>query len=118
MENFYGLKTIGLILLEIFYFPVWWYSKGLMGAFVRAKNFLAKRERGLALLVWIKNIFVPMYGQTDIASRLISFFMRFFQIIFRSVAMLFWVFAVLIIILFYIFLPVFVVYQIIFQIFL
>ena len=36
--------------------------------------------------VWIRNIFVPMYGSDDIAGRIISFFMRVAMIVLRSSA--------------------------------
>lgn len=43
--------------------------------------------RYFAIEVWIKNIFVPMFGQHDWQSRLISVFMRLVQIIGRSLAL-------------------------------
>ena len=41
----------------------------------------------LAIGVWTKNIFVPMFGMHDWQSRIISFFMRVVQIIGRSIAL-------------------------------
>lgn len=52
-------------------------------------------SRTLAIRVWIKNIFVPMFGMHDWQSRLISFFMRVVQIIGRSIALLIFTFAAL-----------------------
>lgn len=46
--------------------------------------------RMLNIAVWIKNIFVPMFGQRDWQSRLISIFMRTVQIIGRGIFLLFW----------------------------
>ena len=43
--------------------------------------------RTLAIRVWIRNIFVPMFGMYDWQSRLISFFMRVVQIIGRTIAL-------------------------------
>lgn len=40
-----------------------------------------------AIEVWIKNIFVPMFGQRDWQSRLISVCMRLVQIIGRTLAL-------------------------------
>ncbi len=34
-------------------------------------------------MVWLKNLFVPMYGQKDAASFIISFVIRLIQIVFR-----------------------------------
>lgn len=82
-----ALKFIAADLIGDFgYFPVWWETHGVAR---QAKKSLA-RVRGswirLGLGVWLKNLFVPMYGQYDLSGRLVSFFMRFFQIILRSIA--------------------------------
>jgi len=66
-------------------------------------------------MVWIKNIFTPMYGQTDWQGKLISFFMRLFQIIFRGIVMTFWLFFTFTQIAAWIALPFFISYEIIFQ---
>ncbi len=78
--KFIFIEIIG----DIFYFPVWWYTSGAKGAF---KNFLLRvhnAQKSLALLIWVKNIFKPMFGQYDWQGRIISFFMRLAQILFRS----------------------------------
>ena len=116
--DFYALKNLSFVVKEVFYFPFWWYSRGLWNLILRIKDFLADRERGLALRVWIENIFVPMFGQRDWVSRLISFFMRVFQIIIRSIALFLWLLLCLAVFLFYVALPPLVIYQIIFQLFL
>jgi len=116
--NFYALKNLSFVVKEIFYFPLWWYTRGLWNLILKIKDFLADREKGLALRIWIENIFVPMFGQRDWVSRLISFFMRVFQIIIRSIALLIWFLISLAVFLFYLSLPIVVIYQIIFQLFL
>ena len=78
------------IFLDVIFFPIWWYSTGAaywgrrIWAFVRGGN-----ER-LAPGLWLRNIFVPMYGQYDWQGRLISFFMRVVQVVARSVALSLW----------------------------
>jgi len=47
---------------------------------------IAGAQEFLGVRIWVANIFKPMYGQTDIASKIISFFMRVVQIILRSIA--------------------------------
>lgn len=83
-------KIILQILVEIIYFPVWWYSVG----FVRCTRvlilFFLSREEALGFRVWVINIFVPMYGQQDFAGRIISFIMRLVQIIFRGLFLVLW----------------------------
>lgn len=112
---FYSLQILAELVRDILYFPVWWYSRGLLNLAVGLKNFLVNKQKALALFVWIKNIFRPMYAQYDWAGMLISFFMRLVQIIFRSIIMLFWLMVSLAVIIFWILFPVFVIYEIIFQ---
>jgi len=70
---------------SVVWFPVWWYTTGLekvISSFVRAVRY---RVQSYSLRIWIRNFFVPMYGQYDWTGRLISVFMRFVVLIFRVV---------------------------------
>ena len=111
----YSIKICVEILRDIFYFPFWWYSRGLFELLIKLKNFLYNKQKSLALLIWIQNIFRPMYGQYDWAGILISFFIRSFQIIFRSLTMLLWVIFCLVVTSLWLVLPPLVIYEIIFQ---
>ena len=85
------LTAVGEVAFTIIYFPFWWYSVGFIRFLRSLGGFLRNREESLAWFVWVKNIFRPMYGQGDFAGRLISFVMRLIQIIFRGVALIFFV---------------------------
>lgn len=111
----YSLKILGEMMRDIVYFPLWWYSRGLLNLVERLINFVSDQEKSLALYIWIKNIFRPMYAQYDWQGRIISFLMRFIQIILRSLVMLFGILLAFVIFVFWVFLPPFVIYQIIFQ---
>ncbi|MBU4347740.1 hypothetical protein KJ586_03045 [Patescibacteria group bacterium] len=111
----YGVKILAELARDIVFFPLWWYSKGLVQLLLKLKVFLKNREKSLALLVWIKNIHKPMYGQYDWQGMLISFFMRLFQIIVRGIAMLFWLAAAFIFFWIWVLLPIFVMYEIVYQ---
>lgn len=107
-----ALKFVfGDLLGDVVYFPVWWYSRGA----ARAVKVLASGMRAtlasLALVLWIKNLFVPMFGQYDLQGRIISFFMRIFQIIARTLAALFWLIVRLAVLGIYLLLPPFVVWM-------
>jgi hypothetical protein len=104
------------IIIDIVFFPFWWYSIGLIGTAKKLADFIMDKERSLALFVWIKNIFVPMYGQRDIQGFLISFFMRIIQIIFRSLILVFWIVIALIGFWLWIIFPALVIYMIVVQI--
>jgi hypothetical protein len=112
---FYSLKVIAELTGDIFYFSLWWYTRGLAKLFFGLKNFLADKQRALALLVWLKNIFKPMYAQYDWQGILVSFLVRSAQIIFRSIIMLFWLALTLLALALWLLLPPFAVYEIIFQ---
>lgn len=66
------------------YFPFWWYTKGM----IRAAGGCVRTVRGYArqfgVGVWLKNLFVPMFGQYDTAGRIISFFMRLAALLYYS----------------------------------
>ncbi|MBU4421432.1 hypothetical protein L6259_00905 [Candidatus Parcubacteria bacterium] len=85
--NFLKLILIDAI-FDVLYFPLWWYSKGLVLAIRWVGRSILELENLLGVSIWAKNIFTPMFGQYDLQGRIVSFFMRFFQIIFRSLAFL------------------------------
>jgi hypothetical protein len=66
---------------------------------------LAATFASLSLGVWLKNIFVPMYGQRDWESRLISVFMRSVQIVFRSLGLFIWSVGILVVCALYLLAP-------------
>jgi hypothetical protein len=67
--------------------PFWWYTQGLLFVVHGAGAWVKMYSKSLAVGVWVKNIFVPMFGAYDWQSRIISFFMRVFQIVVRSFAL-------------------------------
>jgi hypothetical protein len=77
-------------ILDFFYFPIWWYTFGMVRAAKWCSFVLNDGNDLLAPGIWIRNIFVPMFGQYDWQGRIISFFMRLIQIVFRSAALLGW----------------------------
>jgi hypothetical protein len=84
------------LMLDILYFPIWWFSAGLFGvARYLWERFQDGRMR-LAPGLWLKNLFVPMYGQRDWQGRLMSVFMRFVNVIGRSIFLIMWIFFLVI----------------------
>lgn len=108
-------KILTEFIFELLYFPIWWYSRGLLKMLLWSKNFLSRKIKSTGLLIWLKNIFTPMYGQNDWAGILISFITRILQIIFRSLAMLFWIIWSIGIIALWLIFPIIVILEIIFQ---
>ncbi len=68
-------------------FPVWWYGRGFIDMLSLVGRMLLFRIKSYNLVLWIKNILVPMYGQYDIAGRLVSLFMRIVVLIGRCIAL-------------------------------
>lgn len=77
-------------ILDVFYFPIWWYTAGAVRAGKRCLLWLARGNETLAPGIWLTHIFVPMFGQYDWQGRIVSFFMRLVQIIFRTAALAVW----------------------------
>lgn len=98
-------KILVRVAWDFIYFPIWWYSAGLLKTLRGVGNFYRAQEASLNFTVWLKNIFVPMYGQYDTAGRLVSFFIRLVQIIYRGLVMLVMIVLGLIFIAFYLALP-------------
>lgn len=72
-----GILTIALdIGGDVLRFPLWWYSEGLRRTIVSIFDGVRGYARKLGVMVWLKNIFTPMFGRYDWQSRLISVFMR------------------------------------------
>ncbi|MDD2757772.1 MAG: hypothetical protein PHD72_00140 [Patescibacteria group bacterium] len=96
--------------LDIFYFPLWWYTVGAKHALLWCVGLLAYGNDNFAPGLWLKNIFVPMYGQYDFQGRIISFLMRLAQIIGRSVALAVWLVLCLILFFIWLLIPVVIVW--------
>ena len=77
-------------LIDIVYFPLWWYTGGLLHALRWCIDFFKSGNETLAPGLWFANLLVPMYGQYDWEGRIISFFMRFAQVVGRSIALVVW----------------------------
>src|SRR3989344_6211305 len=80
----YSGQILAQVLRNLLYFPLWWYSAGLWSLLTALHDWLTGAFKNLALGVWVKNIFVPMYGQRDFAGWAISVLMRLVQIVWRA----------------------------------
>ena len=73
---------------SVLWFPLWWYTTGLSRVIMHGLRVLRYRARSYSLAIWLKNFFVPMYGQHDLVGRLVSVVMRFIVLVGRSIALL------------------------------
>ncbi|OGH85099.1 MAG: hypothetical protein A2493_00910 [Candidatus Magasanikbacteria bacterium RIFOXYC12_FULL_33_11] len=99
------------LLWDIVYFPIWWYSDGARRALLFCVDLVIDVNAMLAPGLWLKNIFVPMFGQSDFQGRLVSFMMRFFNFVFRSIGLFIWLILVVVLFFIWILLPMFVIFM-------
>ena len=101
-----SFRIVRDLTLDFLYFPVWWYSTGLMERVNGSGDLIIGAMRSLQIGLWIRNIFVPMYGAYDWQSRIISVFMRTVQIIGRVIALIFWIIFAFALFVLYVFGPI------------
>lgn len=99
--------------LDLVYFPLWWYTGGVKHAGKFCIGLIQDANMIMAPGLWLKNMFVPMFGQTDLQGRLMSIFMRFVNFVGRSIGLLIWSIVVLFIFILWLVFPLFVVYMMI-----
>lgn len=93
--------------------PVWWYTTGLLLALRRVRYRLQEGDQLTGFSVWAGNLFIPMYGQYDVAGRLISIGVRLVQSLVRGAAFIVWSAVVLALFVGYVTAPILVVVQLI-----
>lgn len=110
------LKFIGKdIILNVLYFPVWWYSAGALAIFKKIISEARNFAHDLNLGILFKYLFKPMYGMTDIWSRIISFIVRIghFSVLFFITGL--WLVVLFLLFLAWLALPILVVYSLVYQ---
>lgn len=70
--------------------PGWWYTHGLTMMLAWVRRTVRDASQLFALGVWMRNLFVPMYGETEWSGRLISFGVRMAMIFVRGIAVALW----------------------------
>lgn len=81
-------SVIAREILMMIYFPLWWYTRGIAWYVHEAAHVIGVSDVRFGFSIWIRNVFTPMYGQRDIVGRIISFFARVFNSIFRGFGLL------------------------------
>jgi hypothetical protein len=73
-----------LALSRVLRLPIWWYGQGIAAFLKRLSQAISDVSKTLAIRVWMKNLFIPMYGDTSFAGRTISFGIRLVMIVIRE----------------------------------
>lgn len=103
------------VILSILYFPLWWYSEGAFKILKKISTETTNFAHNLNLGILFKYLFKPMYGLTDVWSRIISFMVRIVHFCVLGSLALIWILILVIFFLLWLILPVFIVYNILFQ---
>lgn len=74
-------------LIKILWFPIWWYKFGFEWFKRVFKNLVIFINNKLAVSLMLKLILVPLFHDTTIVGRLLSFIFRFFRVIYGSLAL-------------------------------
>lgn len=93
-------------ILHLVYFPLWWYTGGIRYAAMFGARQVSWMNGYLVPGLWLKNIFVPMFGQNDWQGRIVSFFIRLANVIVRFFMLAVWVLFVTLICLLWPMLPI------------
>lgn len=111
IAKFVFIDVIG----NIFYFPIWWYSKGLLRVILWYKNGITDFANYLAIPILFKSLFKPLFGMNDIVSRIISIVLRFVYFFVLMIVMVIYLILLTVFVLAYMLLPLFIAYNIIYQ---
>lgn len=103
----YVKNAIRVTLLDTIIAPLWWYGRGLASAYNTVVAMVVGVWRAMGVWMWARHIFTPMFQQYDWQGRIISFFMRLFQVVVRSIGAILGTVGVLIGFVAYIIVPLF-----------
>lgn len=88
-------------LREILFLEFWWHTKGLLFMMDWSMKSVRRAAHTTGFILWTQNLFVPMYADTSLVGRLVSFGVRFVMVLFRGAATFLWMIAVCLLFLIY-----------------
>jgi len=109
----FNIKLIVVdIILDFFYWPIWWYTVGLKNALLFCGRQIRQTWRALALGIWLRNMLTPMYGDRSILGRAISLMMRIVVLAWKMTWMILWLMIILMLLALWVGAPFFVIWMI------
>jgi hypothetical protein len=100
------------LIWDIIYFPIWWYSLGLKKVVLFCFKEIVETSHRLAIGILFSHLLKPMYGQYDLAGRIISFVFRILQFLWHLLFVFIWIILIFAVLIFWIALPIITVWQI------
>lgn len=73
------------LIKDVLITPLWWYAGGLFWFIQYLSVAVLTASRQLNIFLWLRHLFTPMYQQYDWQGRIVSFLVRVFQIVSRTV---------------------------------
>lgn len=90
---------------KVLFWPLWWYSVGLKQLLAALSKNILEEEHRIGVGLWWRNLFVPMFGQSDWQGRMISFVVRLVVGLFRTLLFGVWFVLALVVIAVWVFGP-------------
>lgn len=78
------------VLVHVLLFPFWWITANVWRTLRFIADMIRTGNEELAPWLWLRNVFVPMFGQTDIQGRIVSVVMRLVNVVFRVIFLALW----------------------------
>jgi hypothetical protein len=103
------------IVWSIVYFPIWWYTAGALNVLKQIGTEVGGFVRAYNLRILLRFMFTPMYGQNDIAGRLISLYVRMGHFLILSVYSVLYISILLLLFAIWITLPIVILYNVLFH---
>lgn len=103
------------VILDILYFPFWWYTLGLKERFFNLQEKIKNIAHALALPILFRHLLKPMYGDYTLSGRIISFFVRIIHFSVLSGVGLIFITIYLILFFLYLILPILVILALLHQ---
>ena len=75
---------------DVLYWPVWWYSRGLAQTATSLVRSWQRVVDHLSLVILLRTMGKPMYGDYTRSGRVISFFFRIFLVLTRLIFLAVW----------------------------
>ncbi len=97
--------------LDLIYFPLWWYTGGILYILKTCGDLIKAGNQMLGPGLWLRNLFVPMFGQRDFQGRAVSVLIRFGNFVFRSIGLIMWLMIVFVLLLLWVMVPLLVGYM-------
>lgn len=108
------ISSIGLHAIQrVVYFPIWWYSIGIKKRLIGFIQSTKALFHNLAIMIMLKYLFKPMFGERSRSGRIISFFMRLLLLFWRLFLFLFLTSLKIVLVILWIILPVIALWQLI-----